>query len=212
MFRLNVYLVDKFPFFNSSGLHDRGLLVENISLFKTTPPFFAVNTLLTRELLPVREIMLHSQSVHWKGFALTPLRFFSRGKKLIAPPPRRELFTSSENESPDQETKPRVSIPRPPPLGSEKALLVLRPLRRRRREAPHNVNGPPGLRRAEESCILETHRQSDILPHYTISYKFKDPTWAPFLHLEAFHPAALETRARHIAWALRHLSSFRRSK
>ena len=71
-----------------------------------------------------------------------------------------------------------------------------------------NVLAKRWVRDPFETCVLKAPRVSDILPHYVAYYKFADYTWRPILLLPAGDPVALETRARHVAYELRHLSEF----
>ncbi|KNH01750.1 hypothetical protein XU18_5118 [Perkinsela sp. CCAP 1560/4] len=75
-------------------------------------------------------------------------------------------------------------------------------------EDASEINPRRWVRDPFETCVLKTQRVSDILPHYLAYYKFADYTWRPILCVPAGDPVGLETRARHIAYELRHLSEF----
>jgi hypothetical protein len=61
------------------------------------------------------------------------------------------------------------------------------------------------VRSSAETCVASIQRSRRLLSQYVASYRMDDPQWAPLLELPCGNPVALEIRARHVNYGLRHL-------
>ena len=61
-------------------------------------------------------------------------------------------------------------------------------------------------REANETCVEHTIRTRKHLTDYIVTYRWDDSHWRPILSLPAGNPIALEMRARHCNFALKHIA------
>ena len=146
----------------------------------------------------------------------------SRISLAVTPPPFKvssNIALLAPKRVPRDKTKPTVNASTPsteeilrqraqPVKAQKKQSTGIVPFVGQTQEDKEEILARRWVRNPNETCVLKVPRVSDILPNYIAYYKFADYTWRPILLLPAGDPVALETRTRHIAYELRHLSEF----
>jgi hypothetical protein len=85
--------------------------------------------------------------------------------------------------------------------------LVLSNIQHGKNQQQLQTQPPPRrwARGADELCVAQLLKSTSLLTTYEATYRFNDPQWNPILSLPVGNPVALELRARHINYGLRHL-------